>query len=758
MNHLVRSAIAVLAIVVTSEAPASNDFSFDYRSGDLVTGYLPRNFFNDPVIVSGEIAYLVHRRRLEVIDLTDVENPCSIAELDISPYISNGPKAALRNGMLFLSGTTNRGPVQNVVAVDISDPRSPRVSAVTAASHHGECVSVAASGDRVYTVNRDGSVQAFRFTGRRLVHLATQAGTGYVSDGAAHGDFLYLLGATDDSITVVDFSDTGSPVIVQSVSLEFQWHGAACLDVDDTSLVVAGPGKVVVMDLATPSNPVPVGELDLDSRPLDVSIYGEQAFVSQDTNGLGSIVLEIDIRDCASPLVRTHPWPLRATSIRGTPFGFVALGHWGLHAVATGLGQSPPLISYETDRSLWELIPNPKSDYVIDVEYDRWIVHDFSVPGRPRLAGTYPKQPESDRGPVVRGDRVLTRWGPLGGELSLVDIPGDGEPRELFRIPADSLKPEGERVFAPRTPVLLDDFAIVHGIVWDFTGGWRWAWVGLDIHDATAPRFLGELLTTMPSHVVAGEGNQLLWTDGGFLHVAEMEHDGVRILGSMADSLGVLSSVSGDRAVLVDDTHDEDGYSSRRGHTVRLVDVSVPSDPELLGSVDCHFFLRETAYSDEVVYASGDASTEVLDFRFSRPPRRLGAIPIRSRLLTSNALIAIEGLLPVQRGRTREFPVSERGRDHAIIGSSSHGFRVHPLPVRRRASLEFTLPIAEPIVLELYDISGRRVSRQAHEPTNGTLIPWSALDDEGRSLPSGVYFLRATGRSVATTQKITVIR
>lgn len=83
-----------------------------------------------------------------------------------------------------------------------------------------------------------------------------------------------------------------------------------------------------------------------------------------------------------------------------------------------------------------------------------------------------------------------------------------------------------------------------------------------------------------------------------------------------------------------------------------------------------------------------------------------------------------------------------------------------PNPVRSQSRAAFDLPSAERAGISIFDVAGRSVRQldlgllaaghHAHT--------WSAVDDGGRRLPSGVYFVRlAAGRDQAT-QKILVLR
>lgn len=83
-----------------------------------------------------------------------------------------------------------------------------------------------------------------------------------------------------------------------------------------------------------------------------------------------------------------------------------------------------------------------------------------------------------------------------------------------------------------------------------------------------------------------------------------------------------------------------------------------------------------------------------------------------------------------------------------------------PNPVRSVSSVAFELPRPTRVGLTLFDVAGR-----ARQRTDLGLLPagpqqrtWSALDDYGRPLPSGVYFLRLEAGADRANRKVLVVR
>ena len=87
--------------------------------------------------------------------------------------------------------------------------------------------------------------------------------------------------------------------------------------------------------------------------------------------------------------------------------------------------------------------------------------------------------------------------------------------------------------------------------------------------------------------------------------------------------------------------------------------------------------------------------------------------------------------------------------------------RSYPNPMSAASTrIDYTMPHAGSATLEIVDVQGRIVARPAsgHQPAGPHTIDWNGRDDDGRPLPSGVYFARLVTDAGVRTLKMTIVR
>ena len=86
--------------------------------------------------------------------------------------------------------------------------------------------------------------------------------------------------------------------------------------------------------------------------------------------------------------------------------------------------------------------------------------------------------------------------------------------------------------------------------------------------------------------------------------------------------------------------------------------------------------------------------------------------------------------------------------------------RVTPNPSRGPSTIELALPAPQNVVVTILDLSGRRVRQLVSAPlTSGlNVLKWDGLDDAGRTVAAGVYFVTATAGDRRVTTRALRLR
>ena len=84
----------------------------------------------------------------------------------------------------------------------------------------------------------------------------------------------------------------------------------------------------------------------------------------------------------------------------------------------------------------------------------------------------------------------------------------------------------------------------------------------------------------------------------------------------------------------------------------------------------------------------------------------------------------------------------------------------YPNPFNPATTIPFTLAGAGRVTLRVYDALGRSVRTllAGARPAGDYHLAWDGRDDDGRALPSGVYFIRLEAEGKTATRKITILK
>ena len=84
-----------------------------------------------------------------------------------------------------------------------------------------------------------------------------------------------------------------------------------------------------------------------------------------------------------------------------------------------------------------------------------------------------------------------------------------------------------------------------------------------------------------------------------------------------------------------------------------------------------------------------------------------------------------------------------------------------PNPFNPSTTISYYLPVAGEVALEIYDSSGRLISRlldRVNKPKGMHEIEWNGIDEHGKAVASGVYFYRLIAGEEKITKKIVLLR
>lgn len=83
-----------------------------------------------------------------------------------------------------------------------------------------------------------------------------------------------------------------------------------------------------------------------------------------------------------------------------------------------------------------------------------------------------------------------------------------------------------------------------------------------------------------------------------------------------------------------------------------------------------------------------------------------------------------------------------------------------PNPFNPRTSIRLDLPREARVRLDVFDVGGRRVIGLLDRvlPAGASEVPWDGRDEQGRDVPSGIYFYRMEGEGVSLSRRMILLR
>jgi flagellar hook assembly protein FlgD len=99
------------------------------------------------------------------------------------------------------------------------------------------------------------------------------------------------------------------------------------------------------------------------------------------------------------------------------------------------------------------------------------------------------------------------------------------------------------------------------------------------------------------------------------------------------------------------------------------------------------------------------------------------------------------------------------GVTNGALPAASLGY-AHPNPFNPTTTIEFSTPTRGRVTARIYDLAGRLVATPVDEALDPGphLISWDGRTDDGRSAPSGVYFVKVMGPGLDATRKLVLLK
>jgi hypothetical protein len=659
--------------------------------------------------------------------------------------------------------------------LDIADPTDPRI--IRSIRTHFPAKNVLVSGPRLYA--RVGyAVHVYGIADPTDPQLLGTAPAGSSHALAASGDYLYVTNSdfflymVFSDVSVIDMSDPGEPRIISQIP----FGNARDLAVSgDLLYVVDREYGLRVFDISDPGEPHPRAGVSIWPSPHAVAVSEDRVCVTGYSGDLFTIARD---DSPVAPLigrVGTAGWAT-AVAVAGD-HAFVACGYGGVQVVDISDRQHPRVVGGESTNGSALGIAVAEPYVYVATDDDGFHVLDVSVPQDPRPVGQVPRA-----GGSVEVDATGSYAYLAGGSsgLHVIDVRVPEAPSIIGNI-----ETPGNALRVALTPS--------HAYVADQGGGLQ----VVDISSPENPRIVGSIVSGSCIDVAVMDGYAYLATYESLRVVDVHVPEAPSLVGSIPLLDGVYAVAAGDRTVYVT------GYLD-----VQIVDVTYPEHPHLVGSMNVNSEVipppgTRATLTDCLYFGGGNEGLEIFSLHCA------GVTPIKLLSFTAaryeeRVVLTWETSMESQHAGFRVYRRSddlpwERLTSGLISGGPRYSYtdlsatpgqaylyeiesvsrtgeteRFGPvevllprygveLRVSRNPSsapvVTFSLPEAGEVTLRVFDVSGRlvKILWDGYRESGSHEIAWNGEDDQGRSMPGGIYFMRLdtvsdqkTGRLVLT--------
>ena len=544
------------------------------------------------------------------------------------------------------------------------------------------------------------------------------------------GDYAIVRNAA--GITSVDLADPAAPVTADAVAMD----APRALLTDGTRALAGTAGGLLELDLADPAAMVTVRTITLEpeyySYSLSLTLDGDDLYLAD-----YGYVRRVDLVS-GSQVSKTVGFfgPVGIVARDGVLA--MAAGEYGLLSYSLKPGGPDPSV---------ELTGLPTAITATEIAGDRLYVSGYGGTVCYDIAGAQPVLLWSHQGNAgsvvdlaVRGDMVYIGF--PDGTVEILDNQGTPVgvldtgtwPIINLRLTESALA-----VWTRRSSSSLDYELKLYAL-----------------DDPSSPQ-PADVYATDVCDVMLTAGNTVVLHDrgqptsnGGLLLDATDPHD--LVVGSpfFVDPSSYVSV--GDSTL----------YAVGRGAppTLSVIDIANPYNPRPAPDVELPPGCTTLLVNGNAGYLG--STNLVFDLSDPLAPRPVGALPLRSALGTG-AVDVGDGRILVSSGGYFLMPVQGSGlspvEEIPPAPSARPLLKAYPNPFNPVVKLEFTMEAAGRATVAVYDARGRLVRRLGGSFAAGARqMEWNGQDARGRSLPSGVYFLRLETPQGAVSRKVVLAK
>ena len=324
----------------------------------------------------------------------------------------------------------------------------------------------------------------------------------------------------------------------------------------------------------------------------------------------------------------------------------------------------------------------------------------------------------------------------------------------------------------------------------------------VDVSNPASPAVVGMTASTRPGEIAISGDYAYVACDAGLqvIKVKSSSNPQTITTVTIPEFPCTWLSISGNYAFVTGEK-----YTAPKSSGLRVVDISNPTSPAIVGGITSGSEVwRDIQVVGNYAYVAGSPGLHIVDVSIPASPSVVATMAIPPTWLVTvsgsfaylkinpsyiSYIQAIDIRNPLSPSLNGNFNL--RAGASSLAASSSQlyfGFgpylSIYPLtcasstgvenvvpsvhrlyqnspnPFRETTRVAFDLPVSSDVKLEVFDLAGRRVQ----ELGNGTYpaghheVSWDARDAAGRSVVSGIYFLRLEAGSFAETKRMYLSR